>query len=80
MKIVLSKCFRLKLRFHEVVGKSVEQFGVGRRVRGPHVVERFDQPAAHEIAPDEAGVAGMRSKEAVGKYYRRPTERMSQGG
>ncbi|MFO0967557.1 MAG: hypothetical protein U0793_18515 [Gemmataceae bacterium] len=36
----------------EIGGEGVEQFRVGRWVGGAHVVERFHQAAAHQVAPE----------------------------
>ena len=49
--MVRISCLDVVLRFDEVLGQGVEQFGVGRRVGGAHVVHRLDQAAAEEVRP-----------------------------
>ena len=43
---------QIVLVLDEVVGECVEQFGIAGGVRRAHVVDRLDQPAAHQVAPE----------------------------
>ena len=42
----------IEARFDKVFRQSAEQFGIRWRVAGADVVDRFNQPASQQLAPD----------------------------
>ena len=52
LRIVRRTCFRSKPCSAKSFGQRVEQGGVARRVRVAEVVDRIDDPAAEDLAPE----------------------------